>query len=262
MFSPPGIEDPISALFDLSDRVAQMAPTVRRMYRYTAVVVVLFLLIMVLLLLLTLRSNGLLAILAFVAIVVSVLALSLLRETDRFFRSFVQRHRAIRLIRDAEPAARIPEGRTPVERLARYLAQSNPRVDALLREHPEALQYRASIGGVPFDLALVAPADAGYRWLRWGSPGFAVLARVIPEGPSVADLERFADELRTAAARCPGRLVRAILLRPPTAHLPEAVYEYAVGHPVDLKEHKVAIELITEGAGGSYDFVPHVLGVP
>lgn len=262
MFSPPGIEDPISALFDLSDRVAQMAPTVRRMYRYTAVVVVLFLLIMVLLLLLTLRSNGLLSILAFVGIVVSLLAFTLLRETDRFFRSFVLRHRAIRLLRDAEPAARIPEGRTPVERLARYLAQSNPRVDALVKERPDSLQYRAQVGGVPFDLALIAPAEASYRYLRWGSPGFALLARVLSEGPSVEYLDRFAAELRAAAARCPGRVVRAILLRPPAGPMPEAVYEYSVGHPVELGHGRVAIELITEGADGSYDFVPHVLGVP
>ncbi|MCI4341178.1 MAG: hypothetical protein L3K11_02215 [Thermoplasmata archaeon] len=262
MFSPPGVEDPISALFDLSDRVAQMAPTVRRMYRYTAVVVVLFLLIMLLLLLLTLRSNAVLAILAFIAIVVSVLALSLLRETDRFFRSFVLRHRAIRLLRDAEPAAKIPEGRTPVERLARYLAQSNPRIGALLKERPEALQYRASVGGIPFDLMVSAPADRGYRFLRWGDPGFAVVARVCAEPPGVPQLERFAGELRTAARKTPGRLVRAILLRPQSAPLPEAVYEFSVGHPVELAEQRVALEIITEGADGSYDFVPHVLGLP
>ncbi|MCI4363738.1 MAG: hypothetical protein L3K13_05475 [Thermoplasmata archaeon] len=262
MFSPPGVEDPISALFDLSDRVAQMAPTVRRMYRYTAVVVVLFLVIMLVLLLITVRTNGFLAILAFIAIAVSVVALSLLRETDRFFRSFVLRHRSIRLLRDAEPRARIPEGRTPVERLARHLAQANPRVEALVRDHPDALRYRAEAGGVPFDLLLVAPADRAYSVLRWGEPGFAIVARLAPETLGVADLERFAGELRTVAPRLGGRLVRAILLRANPAPLGEPVYEYAVGHPVDLRGSHVAIEIITENADGSYDFVPHVLGVP
>jgi hypothetical protein len=262
MFSPPGVEDPISALFDLSDRVAQMAPTVRRMYRYTAVVVVLFLVIMLVLLLITIRTNGFLAILAFIAIAVSVVALSLLRETDRFFRSFVLRHRSIRLLRDAEPRARIPEGRTPVERLARHLAQTNPKVEALVREHPDALRYRAEVGNVPFDLLLVSPADRGYSVLRWGEPGFAIVARLAPESFGVAELERFAGELKGVASRLPGQLVRAILLRAHSTPIAEPVYEYAVGHPVDLRHGRVALEIITENADGSYDFVPHVLGVP
>ena len=44
--TPPGVEDPISAIFDLSDRVAQMAPVVRRMYRYTATILVFWIIIM------------------------------------------------------------------------------------------------------------------------------------------------------------------------------------------------------------------------
>ncbi|HEV2428789.1 MAG TPA: hypothetical protein VGV64_02950, partial [Thermoplasmata archaeon] len=88
MFAPPGVEDPISAIFDLSDRVADMAPTMRRMYRYTATVIVAFLLIMVFLLFVGLAQNVVYALLALVAIVFGFVALSLLRETDRFYRAF------------------------------------------------------------------------------------------------------------------------------------------------------------------------------
>ena len=63
-----------------------------------------------------------------------------------------------------------------------------------------------------------------------------------------------------------GRLSRVILLRSGSVPLPEDVYEYAVGHPVTVpwgfRRERVTLEIISENPGGTYDFVPHVLGVP
>ncbi|HEV2230673.1 MAG TPA: hypothetical protein VGS18_00595, partial [Thermoplasmata archaeon] len=232
MFAPPGVEDPISAIFDLSDRVADMAPTMRRMYRYTATVIVAFLLIMVFLLFVGLAQNVVYALLALVAIVFGFVALSLLRETDRFYRAFAERHRVIRLLQDAEPAPKIPEGRTPMQRLARYLARSSPRIATLLLAHPEALRYRARVGPAAsptvFDLAMIAPST-GFPRLGLGEPGFVVLARLSPDVPTVADLDAFGQEIRGVESKLPARVVRAILLRGQSQPLPESVYDYAVG---------------------------------
>ncbi len=146
MAAPPGIEDPISALFDLSDRAAGMAPVVQRLYRYTAAILAVWFVIMVILILVGLGSGGYLSILALGGLAAGVIALGLLRETDRFFRDFVQRHRWIRLLQDADPTAKVPAGRTPIERLGRYLAQSNPAIDGLLKNAPESLRYRVGSG--------------------------------------------------------------------------------------------------------------------
>jgi hypothetical protein len=267
---PPGAEDPIGAIFDLSDRTAQMAPTIRRMYRYTATVVVVYLLIMAFLLLDSLAHDIILAGLAIVALAFGVIALSLLRETDRFFRTFSQRHRAIRLFRDADPAPKVPEGRTPAERLARYLTQSNARIEELLREDPSALRLRVELPGdrrkVYFDLAIVAGGSGGYRALGWGRAGFSVLARLGPDAPTPADLEGFERDVAEVAPHLEGLPVRAILLRAHPQPLSDAAYDYAVGHPVRVRrgftEGRCSLEIVSENPDGTYDFVPFVLGVP
>jgi hypothetical protein len=267
---PPGVEDPIAAVFDLSDRAAQMEPTIRRMYRYTATVVVVYLLIMAYLLLVALAHDLVLVILAVLAIGFGAVALSLLRETDRFFRSFAQRHRVIRLFRDAEPAPKVPEGRTPVERLARYLTLSSPRVEELLKEDSSALRFRVDLDAgdhrAPFDLVLMRAGSPLYRYVGLGEAGFAVLAQVGPDSPSLYDLQKFAAEVEAVARHLPGIPLRSILLRVHPAPLSEPVYEYAVGHPITVRhgwtQGRCTLEVISENPDGSYDFVPHVLGIP
>ena len=271
MGAPPGVEDPISAIFDLSDRAAAMAPVVRRLYRYTAGILVVWFAIMIVLILVGLASGGLLSFLALAGLAAGVIAFGLLRQTDRFFRDFAQRHRWIRLVRDVDPVAKVPEGRTPVERLARYLAASNPTVDAWLKQDPSALRYRAQLPAgdheVAFDLLLVRPASGIWRAVGRGDAGFAVLARLGGESPTVDDLRRLeADAVAASRSGLGARLARVILLRVGGPPLPEVVYEYAVGHPVELARggspSRVTLEIITENPGGTYDFVPHVLGVP
>jgi hypothetical protein len=267
MAGPPGMEDPISSIFALSDHVAEMAPTMQRMYRYTATVVVLYLIIMIVLLFVGLSGNLAFAVLALVALVFGAIALSLLVETDRFYRSYLDRHRSIRLLQDADPSPKIPHGRTPVARLTTYLAQSNPRLGELLRLHPDSLRYavamRASGGAsVTFDMAWVAPASAGYRWLRWGDPGFAVLARIGPDAPNLPDLDRFAEEVAAVSQRLPARVRRAILLRAHPVPIPDEVYDRTVGRRIPVRGGTASLEIVSENPDGTYDLVPHVLGVP
>jgi|GEM_PF-3109943 len=266
MYSPPGVEDPISAIFDLSDRVAEMAPTIRRMYRYTATVTVVFLAIMVILLFVGLVANLFFSVLALIAIVFGVIALSLLRETDRFYQAYLSRHRSIKLLQEADPTPKVPDGPTPVQRLARYLSASNPRVAEQLRRHPESLRYRVRFGngtgGMTFDLALVARGTAAGRWIGWGDAGFAILARQFTGPLGVAELDRFAADVVSASRRIGPPIVRVIALRTSSEPTSEPVHDFAVGHPIELRGGRVPVEIVTEEPGGSYDLVPHVLGVP
>jgi hypothetical protein len=267
---PRGVEDPTSAIFDLSDRVAQLAPTVRRMYRYTATILILWILLLFFVTLISLGHDIVLAILSIIGLVAGGIALQLLRETDGFFRSFVLRHRAIRLLRDADPVVHVPAGRTPVERLGRYLAQSSSAIESYLKEHPEALRYRVEYPGrgrsLGFELVVERPASALWRLSGRGDPGFAVLARVGPDAPTTADLARLAEDAQAVVGRLAAVPVRLILLRTGAIPLPEDVYEWAVGRPAFLSRgfsrYRVATEIITEGPDGTYDFVPYVLGVP
>lgn len=268
--SPPGVEDPISAIFDLSDRVAQMAPRARQMYLLNMFIVVIWIFIMLILLAVGVHGSAVLALLAFIGLAMGVGALWLLRETNRFFKGFVARHRTIRLVRDAEPVVKVPEGRTPIERLAHYLSTSNERVGEDLRENPDRLRYQVSwpVKGTPvkFDLAIARPGGFRWSWTGGGSPGYVVLGRVGPETVQLDDLRKLENDLKSVLPRLPGQVGRVILLRPKGAPLSEEVYEYAVGHPVmlrkGLKKYRVNTEIITEGQDGTYDFVPVVVGVP
>ncbi|MCI4324390.1 MAG: hypothetical protein L3K00_00660 [Thermoplasmata archaeon] len=270
MSQPRGVEDPISAIFDLSDRVAQLAPTVRRMYRYTATILVLWIVLLAFVTLITLGSNLTLAILSVIGLIAGVIGLSLLRETDGFFRSFVMRHRAIRLLREADPVVRVPAGRTPVERLARYMAQTSPAIESLLKEHPEALRYRTEFSGhgssIAFELLIEKPGGLLWRLAGRGDSGFAVLARLGPEAPTTADLAKLAADAQSIVSRLSAPPVRLILLRTGAVPIPEDVYEWAVGRPAFLSRgfarYRVTTEIVTEGPDGTYDFVPYVLGVP
>jgi hypothetical protein len=268
--APQGVEDPISALFDLSDRAAAMAPVVRRLYRYTAAILVVWIAIMAILTLVGLAAAGWLSVLALIGLGAGVIALGLLRQTDRFFREFVQRHRWIHLVRDADPGAKIPEGRTPVERLGRYLVSTNPRIEAAVQAAPTALQYRASVKArgreVALDLVLTHPAGLWQRWTEGEESSFAVVARVCGAAVTLEDVKQLEADAVAAAPGLGARLARIILLRTEGGPLPEPVYEYAVGHPVlvpwGFSKSRATLEIITEAEGGRYDFVPHVLGVP
>ncbi|MCI4352611.1 MAG: hypothetical protein L3K14_04405 [Thermoplasmata archaeon] len=270
MSGPPGMEDPISAIFDLSDRVADMVPVVRRMYRYTATILVIWVVLMAFVALLTFGANPYVSVLAALGLVAGAIGLSLLRRTDRFFRTFAQRHRSIRLLRDADPVVRIPEGRTPVERFARYLALSNPRVESLLSDAPSSARYRASLGAhgrtVPFDLVIEQRSSGSARWFGVGDPGFAILARLGSATPTVGDLMQLESDTQAAALGLAAAPARIILLRTTGGPLAEEVYDYAVGHPVFVRwgtrRVRLNLEIISENADGTYDFVPHVLGMP
>ena len=270
MSGPPGVEDPISAIFDLSDRVAQIAPTVRRMYRYTATIVTLWTIIVAIVAVLTVGSSPIIAVLAIAGFAVGVIGLSLLRETDRFFRGFVQRHRQIRLVRDAEPIVAIPDGRTPIERLVRHLAGTSDAIGAVVRDDPGSVQYRVSYpaGGrsIGFDLVIVRPGGVLYRVFGRGFPGFAVLGRIGAETTGLEELQRLESDAAAAAPRLAGAPARLVLLRPRGNPLAPDVYEWAVGHPnvigVRLGKYRSATQIVTENTDRTYDIVPHLIGVP
>lgn len=269
MTGPPSVEDPISAIFDLSDQAAGMAPVVRRLYKYTASILAFWFVIMIILILVGLGNGGWLSLLPLGGLAAGVIAFGLLRQTDRFFRDFAQRHRWIHLVREADPRAKVPDGRTPIERLGRYLAASNPRVEARLKSDPAALQYRVGIRAgdreIPLDLLITEPGSWLWRHAGSGEPGFAIVGRLGPESPTLDDVRRLEADGLAAGRSLPGRLVRLILLRTGNAPIPQDVYEYAVGHPILSPRGgkvRVTLEIISEGPNGTYDFIPHVLGIP
>jgi len=118
-----------------------------------------------------------------------------------------------------------------------------------------------------FDLVLAAPGSSLFRATGFGAPGFAVIAR-LASGPTVSipEMEALARDAPEASRRLGAAVVRIILLRPQPTPLAEEAYEYAVGHPAtwrqSMTDYRVPVEIITESPDGTYDLIPHILGVP
>ena len=173
----------------------------------------------------TLRGRLFLSLLALLGLIAGVISLGLLRQTDRFFRAFAQRHRSIRLIREADPVVKIPDGRTPVERLARYLVQSNPRIESRVKEDPASIRYRGQPArpgrSVPFDLVVDQPSGVAFRIFGVGEGGFAVVARMGPDAPTLEDVRTAREiDVVSAASKMVTIPSRAILLRTQSIPLP------------------------------------------
>ncbi|MCI4351725.1 MAG: hypothetical protein L3K15_09485 [Thermoplasmata archaeon] len=267
MAASTGSEDPIVTLFELTDKVSEKSPKLRRIYLYTATVIVVLLGIIVYLIYVALRGSLWFASLGLAAVVLGGAALVLLAETDRFYRAFSERHRRLRMLQFTEPSPKIPAGPTPLRRLVRHLALTNPRVASVLSERPGALRFtmRRTRNGAAVEVgfAISVPQSPGYRWLRLGDPGFVIVARIGPDALTLAQLQHSGEEAQAAARQLRGRLARAIVLRQHPTPISDEVYEHAVRHPLPMPGGPaVALEVITEREDGTYDLIPQVTGVP
>jgi hypothetical protein len=117
-----------------------------------------------------------------------------------------------------------------------------------------------------FELVIERAGSFLWRWFGRGDSGYAVLARMGPDAPTTADLQRLAADAQAVVGRLSAPPVRLILLRTGAIPLPGDVYEWAVGRPAflarGLARYRVTTEIVTEGPDGTYEFVPYVLGVP
>ena len=96
-----------------------------------------------------------------------------------------------------------------------------------------------------------------------GDPGFVVLARLGPDALTAAELERFGHTAEGVARSLHGRLARAIVLRTHPMPIEDEVYDYSVHRPLAVPGGRsVPLEVITELEDGTYDLIPHVIGVP
>ena len=108
------VENPISAIFDLSEKVAKQAPVIKSMVRYASAFIIVWLIVSFFLILALLAQGIVFMFLIMLALfVVGFVALILLRRMNRFFRYYAARHRAIKAVRDMDPMVYVPRGKTP-----------------------------------------------------------------------------------------------------------------------------------------------------
>jgi hypothetical protein len=261
---PRAMENPISAIFDLSEDVVRQARVISNAVTYATVFMGIWLFInLVLLVVFFFSLSWLLFLLSFSLFVVGMMALVMLRRTASFFEHYVVRHAAIKAVRDADPLVYAPKGSTPVERLVAYLRATTPALNVPgvelampgIVEGLSRLQYK-------FDVYARKEPDRTLRALGLGDPGLAVFVKVFEARPSADDILSFKKAVEDVSSRTRIQPLRAIILWSGAegAVLDDAAYNTLVGNQIrfsgGLNSFNCAIELVSERSGGEYDFVP------
>lgn len=263
MYPSSAADDPIHGIFDLSDRAATVAPRLLWMSRVTSLAVLATSVVVGYLLFTTLLDSRLTLILGLLAVAGGGASLLLLRENERLYREYVERHRTLLRLQEADPSPPIPQGTGPAERLLTHLRETNPRIEQALREDPRAARFRvqAHIHGALRRLDLLLLSHPRGR-LGHREPGFAVIARVADGAVEPSTVEQFASEVEAFAPRLGEPLARAILLSPKGGSVADSAYETAKAHSLRIGRRKIPVEIVSERADGTYDLVPLLVEAP
>jgi hypothetical protein len=260
---PRAVENPISAIFDLSEDVVAQAGDIGRAVRYATVfmgvwLVVNFLLVVIFFFNFNLLLFGLCA----AVLILGAVSLAMLRKVSAFFSYYVVRHAAIKAVRDADPLVYAPQGATPAERLLAHLRATTPQLSSGVEfavpgivEGANRLQYK-------FDVYAKREPGALWKLLGVGEPGLALFVKIFETKPRPEDVVAFRKAVEGVCARTGAPPLRAIILWLNRAGdgLDDDTYAALMSNQVRLSgtfsSAACAIEMITELPTGEYDFAP------
>ena len=284
MPSPVAIDDPVESLFELSKRVAEAAPGLRRTYFWGIFSGMFFLLVLsavvVLIPAVTLASSRSLS--TFVAVGFAVLfALFFCYMTGRavvgsfqgrqFVDAFMRQHRAIAALIEADPVVTVPQGQTSTERYAKYLTSSEPEFLKLSAHSTPStegpVEWESPDGRkVGFSLLVYSGSSPLWKLTGLGKPGRAVVVRKFSSNPSRADVESFVEDVRSIVRRMPAHPERLVILREKAEPLADEVYDLLLKVRLRYRRglvfHDSVLSVVAEDKDGTYEFTPRVVCVP
>ena len=259
------VENPISAIFDLSEDVAKQAPNIKNLVRYASAFIIVWLIINILLGLVFLAEGNLfLMLIMLVLFILGITSLILLKRINHFFRYYVARQRAITAVRQMDPMVYAPKGSNVTERLVTYLRASIPAFQRKEVEvampgivHGQNMQYS-------FDAYLKEPAGGMWKSTGMGMHGFAAYIKKFDAPPTMKDLQALKMAIEDVTQRTGIPPVRAIALweRAEDQVISDAAYNFVMNNGIEVK-HKsrkltCAMEIVSE-TEGSYDFIPYLV---
>jgi len=261
------VDNPISALFDLSEDVNREAPRFRKLVRYATAFIVIWLAVDFILILVTIRTSLLIGVLLAAIFVLGLATLGMLLGLNDFFRYYVMRHRVIMSVRNEDPVVKVPEGPTPAARLLVHLRSRNPELNYLYPSNylPAPLAVRGR-SGVLYHLDLHMARRSGLAWrsIGRGYPGFQLFVKVFDRPPRPEELLwlKNAAEDVSRAKHMPASRVIALWPRQGEQDLSEESYNLLMSQVVRSshrgKHFATSLELIIENDDGTYEFIPYI----
>ena len=117
-----------------------------------------------------------------------------------------------------------------------------------------------------FDAYLRSEPSALARTFGLGAPGFAVFVKAFESAPGLADLQavKRAVEDLSLSTKIPPARVLAVWRPAAGARIPAEAYDFLIRETIHVKirgaVYACSVELATESADGTYDFIPIVVG--
>jgi len=260
------VENPISAIFDLSEDVARQAPVIRSMVRYASAFIIIWLIVTFFLIIAFLAGRNLFFLLIMLALfVIGIVSVILLHRMNRFFKYYVARQRSIKAVRDMDPMVYAPQGATVTERFVTFLRGHNPAISrkdvevampGIVHGH-QGMEYR-------FDAYIREQPKGMWKALGVGRHGFAIYIKRFDGPPTIEEVHalRLAVEDVGARSKIPPTRVVALWERGEEQTIDERVYNYVIGQPVLLRHvgrrFTCNLEIVSE-TEGRYDFIPYMV---
>lgn len=264
------MENPISALFDLSEQVSEKAFHIRKNVWYSQLFVVLWVGFTFFAFIATIVGlNPVGAVILFLILLSGAYTLRIMYFNYRFFDYFSRRYHAIRLVRDGNPNLYVPGGDTAVERFLNHLRENYSIFRGLVDSHPESIQFSAILrghsgGAYRFDAYIGIPGGASILKgsnlpPRMVKRGYALFIKVFDETPTIKDISILEATIQdiTAQTYLPPRVI--VLSEGGSGELPEDLYRHvtekgAVAH-CRKGDYPYNVQVVS-GVDGEYDFVP------
>jgi hypothetical protein len=261
------VDNPISALFDLSEDVNKEAPRFRKLVRYASAFIVIWLVVDFVLILATIRESLFVGGLLIAIFVLGLATLSMLMSLNDFFRYYVMRHQAIISVRNDEPVIRVPVGPTPAARLLVYMKARNPELNYLYGPNyvPPGQVIRGRTGAIyPLDVYMTRCSSVMWSLIGRGYPGYQLFVKGFDHAPRPEELMWFkaAAEDISRARRMPASRVIALWPRHREQDLSEESYNLLLSQVVRTshrgKHFASSLELVIENDDGTYEFIPYI----
>ncbi|UCF07721.1 MAG: hypothetical protein JSW28_08780 [Thermoplasmata archaeon] len=274
------IENPIGAVFDLTEKMSKEFPEINKKFEAT------FLFGMIVSAILILAFAGLailclylgifeLAILALIPIALSsIMAILLIRSYrgwTHLKNFFARRYNAIQAVQYSNPVVPVPPGKTLADRFLTHLWYSYPRLQTLIKTDPQAIQVKSNQNDSInyFDAYIQQKPDSTWQYLGSGSPGYGFYIKSFDHMPSIEDikiLEQKVQEISLQSSIPPSRAVALFRISNYFGELDQDTYDYLINHSITVRmkkrEYKCPIQAVIEMEDNNYDFIPLIPTVP
>jgi hypothetical protein len=262
------MENPIAAVFDLSESVNSQVPRIKRMIQYSGVFIIVWLSVNIVFLLMFLATaNLILFLILLVFLILGSFGLYLMWNINQFFDYFSRRHLAIKLIRDADELVYVPKGKDSVQSYVAYLRKTNPALDQAILRRPHMLHTPVLLTGTSgisyhLDAYIFSPPSGMWRLLGTGDAGYAFFVKAYDHTPGLSEvqaLERAVQDVTSKSLACPSRIV-VLVDKKAGALIDDEVYQHVTSKkPVILVGRKkciINLQVVSVDEDNTYDFVP------